>query len=285
MRQIQLSSIWYVGYNKKGKNWKERGLGIILFAMFLFAPILANAQASGGQIVRKKGNDKTRTSKSNRTSSNAANVAILGNGKTIVFETSQAVDLGLPSGTIWAGYNIGANSPKQSGGYYAWGDVDVKSTYTKEHYFDTDRIEKAIVKFKEYKNETKASIIGTDRDVAQVKWGKPWKMPSKAQIEELISKCKKFFVKCNDDSKEYILFKGPNGKSILFLASGKKQDKYVREDHYCYYWSGELDSTIAFSHMASCLFGSGYTWDSSVSAKVYNDFRWYGMNVRAVKSK
>ena len=257
---------------------------IIYITLFILFPIHAIAQASGGQIVRKKGNDKIKMSKSNRTSSNA-NVAILSNGKTIAFETSQAVDLGLPSGTIWAGYNVGANSPKESGAYYAWGEIDDKNTYTKESYFDTDRIENALVLFKVYKTGSKTSIIGTERDVARVKWGTPWKMPSKAQIEELLSKCKKFFVKCNDDSKEYILFKGPNGKSILFLASGIKQDKYVREDHYCYYWSGELDSTIAFSHMASCLSGSGYTWDSSVSAKVYNDFRWYGMNVRAVKSK
>ncbi len=282
MRQIQLSSIWYVGYNKKGKNWKERGLGIILFAMFLFAPILANAQASGGQIVRKKGNDKTQTSKSNRTSSNAANVAILGNGKTIVFETSQAVDLGLPSGTIWAGYNIGANSPKQSGGYYAWGDVDVKSTYTKEHYFDTDRIEKAIVKFKEYKNETKASIIGTDRDVAQVKWGKPWKMPSKAQIEELISKCKKFCVRCKGSSNYYILFKGPNGNSIIFPISGKKHENFVREEQNCCYWSGELDPSNALSNSAFFLFASRSDLETPT---VSSDLRWDGMNVRAVKSK
>ena len=257
---------------------------VSLIMLLLIVPDHTMAQASGGQIVRKMGNDKSQLMRSNRTSSNA-NVAILSNGKTIAFETSQAVDLGLPSGTIWAGYNVGANSPKESGAYYAWGDIDDKNTYTKESYFDTDRIEKDRVVFRDYKTGTKTSIIGTDRDVARVKWGNPWKMPSKAQIEELLSKCKKYFVKCKGDSKDYILFKGPNGKSILFPASGKKQDKYVMEEHYYYYWSGELDSTVAFSQMASCLSGSGYTLDSSVSAKVYYDFRWYGMNVRAVKSK
>lgn len=258
--------------------------GIVIIALLLFMTMNAMAQASGGQIVREKGNDKTKISKSNRTSSNA-NIAILSNGKTIVYETSQAVDLGLPSGTIWGGYNVGANSPKESGAYYAWGDIDEKNTYTKESYFDTDRIEKDRVIFKAYKTGSKTSIIDTDRDVAQVKWGSPWKMPSKDQIEELLSNCKKFFVKCKGDSKDYILFKGPNGKSILFPASGKKQDNYVMEEKNCYYWSGELDSSMAFSHMASCLSGNGYSWDSSVTAKVYYDFRWYGMNVRAVKTK
>lgn len=257
---------------------------IIYITLFILFSIHAMAQASGGQIVRKKGNDKIQMSKSNRASSNA-NIAILSNGKTIAYETSQAVDLGLPSGTIWAGYNVGANSPKESGAYYAWGDIDDKNTYTKDGYFDTDRIENAIVLFKVYKTGSKTSIIGTERDVARVKWGTPWKMPSKAQIEELLSKCKKFFVKCKGDSKDYILFKGPNGKSILFPASGKKYDKNLMEEYRCYYWSGELDSPMAFSQMASCLSGSGYSWDSSVSAEVYYDFRWYGMNVRAVKSK
>lgn len=256
---------------------------ILIIVLLVFVPLIAMAQASGGQIVRKKGNDKIQMSKSNRASSNA-NIAILSNGKTIAYETSQAVDLGLPSGTIWAGYNVGANSPKESGAYYAWGDIDDKNTYTKDGYFDTDRIENAIVLFKVYKTGSKTSIIGTERDVARVKWGTPWKMPSKAQIEELLSKCKKFFVKCKGDSKDYILFKGPNGKSILFPASGKKYDKNLMEEYRCYYWSGELDSSMAFSQMASCLSGSGYSWDSSVSAEVYYDFRWYGMNVRAVKS-
>ena len=256
---------------------------ILIIVLLVFVPLIAMAQASGGQIVRKKGNDKIQMSKSNRASSNA-NIAILSNGKTIAYETSQAVDLGLPSGTIWAGYNVGANSPKESGAYYAWGDIEDKNTYTKDGYFDTDRIENAIVLFKVYKTGSKTSIIGTERDVARVKWGTPWKMPSKAQIEELLSKCKKFFVKCKGDSKDYILFKGPNGKSILFPASGKKYDKNLMEEYRCYYWSGEFDSSMAFSQMASCLSGSGYSWDSSVSAEVYYDFRWYGMNVRAVKS-
>ena len=44
------------------------------------------------------------------------------------------VDLGLPSGTIWAGWNVGASSPEQYGSYYAWGEVVVKRNYSTKTY-------------------------------------------------------------------------------------------------------------------------------------------------------
>lgn len=46
----------------------------------------------------------------------------------------QEVDLGLPSGTIWAGWNVGASSPEESGGYYAWGETEEKNDYSWETY-------------------------------------------------------------------------------------------------------------------------------------------------------
>lgn len=88
-----------------------------------------------------------------------------------------AIDLGLRSGTKWACCNIGATSPEEYGGYYAWGETEEKSSYTLSNY-------------KFYDNgsylDIGTDICGTEYDVAHVKWGGSWQMPSLDQIKELV---------------------------------------------------------------------------------------------------
>ncbi len=44
------------------------------------------------------------------------------------------VDLGLPSGTLWATYNVGATSPYEKGQYFAWGEVEPREDFSWESY-------------------------------------------------------------------------------------------------------------------------------------------------------
>ena len=91
-----------------------------------------------------------------------------------------AIDLGLPSGKKWSCCNVGANSPEQSGGYYAWGETKEKTNYSASTYIHTDPGTGILYNIG-------SDISGTTYDVAYVKWGSLWEMPSKEDFKELIN--------------------------------------------------------------------------------------------------
>ena len=257
------------------------------FILLLMFPIVIWGQSSGGQITRKKQNttnvpQKKMQDKRKRYLPNE--VIVENSKKTIIFETTQAVDLGLPSGTIWGGWNIGANSPKDIGEYFAWGEIVSKDEYIWENYFDVRKIidKGSKIEFKQYYLNGSTSIIGTERDVASIKWGKPWRMPSKAQIEELVTCCSFYMVKFPEKSERYALFMGPNGKSILFPVSGRINEKEKWWGELC--WSGELTPQWNYdSNVQNSFFAWVLEVYSSGAIRVERGFRLHGMNVRAVK--
>ena len=119
--------------------------------------------------------------------------------------TSQSVDLGLPSGLIWAGYNVGASTPSGTGNYYSWGEIMTKNDYVAESY--------------QYNNEDiGVSITGTEYDVARQQWGGSWRIPTKEEFDELVYRCKFEWTTYNGVNGYRIV--GPNGKSIFFPAAG-----------------------------------------------------------------
>lgn len=157
---------------------------------------------------------------------------------------SKAIDLGLPSGTKWAEWNIGATSPEQSGNYYAWGETTVKSDYSWTTYFDSKDGEnfKTYFLYNKQKKLGKPSIVRTSRDVAFIKWGDNWQIPSADQVDELMTKCKWQWT-TKKGMKGFNII-GPNGHSIFMPAAGFKHRKTVNEyGKECHYWSGDLLST------------------------------------------
>ena len=147
-----------------------------------------------------------------------------------------AVDLGLPSGTLWANMNVGATSIYKKGNLYAWGETEVKSTYTSNNYFD-----KTYTLF----NANNYSIIGTEYDVAHVVWGDDWVMPTTSQWHELRDNCTWKFNGSGSSSGGYYTLTGPNGNTIVLPAT----TSYVGND--ASYWSGELKLSspeYAFCH-------------------------------------
>ena len=90
------------------------------------------------------------------------------------------IDLGLPSGTKWACCNVGASSPRQCGGYYAWGETEEKELYDYSTYIHCDGTYGTC-------HDLGESICGTIYDVARVKWGEGWQMPSLEQTVELMN--------------------------------------------------------------------------------------------------
>ena len=128
-----------------------------------------------------------------------------------------AIDLGLPSGTKWCCCNVGASTPEGYGGYYAWGETSEKSVYnwnTYAYYHDSNG--DGWASYDEYTN-IGSDIAGTSYDVARVRMGAPWRMPSVGQMEELINNCSRQWTQLNGVNG--ILVTGPSGGQI-FLPAG-----------------------------------------------------------------
>lgn len=101
------------------------------------------------------------------------------------------VDLGLPSGTLWATCNVGATTPEEDGDCFAWGETEPKDEYTKGNYKYQDEID----------------ILPASADAATVNWGEGWRMPTPKEFLEL-GWCEWTWM-----GKGYKLT-GPNGNSI-----------------------------------------------------------------------
>jgi len=128
-----------------------------------------------------------------------------------VHATPVAIDLGLPSGTKWASFNIGADKPEDYGYYYAWGEVETKNSYGWDNYEHCDGT-------KETCHDIGSEISGTQYDVAHVKWGGDWQMPTADQINELVNNCQHEITTVNGVTGTLVT--GPNGNTIFLPCAG-----------------------------------------------------------------
>ena len=144
------------------------------------------------------------------------------------------IDLGLPSGTKWACCNVDTDhpenqSPTNYGGNYAWGETKTKKTYSWNSYIHCDGVKNTC-------HNLGNDISGTQYDVAHVKWGDGWQMPTYDQMMELINNCTYEYTKM--DGIRGSKFTGSNGASIFLPAAGS----YFDNDHYNFnivgfYWT------------------------------------------------
>ena len=160
-----------------------------------------------------------------------------------------AIDLGLPSGTKWACCNIGASSPEGYGGYYAWGETSEKS------YYDWDTYAYLNSNTDEWVN-LGSDIAGTSYDVAHVRWGGSWVMPSHDRQMELMNKCTREWTTVNGVNG--ILVTGPSGGQIFLPAAGYRWDgglSYAGSGGL--YWSSSQSPDYC-SIAYNLSFGSGF---------------------------
>lgn len=159
-----------------------------------------------------------------------------------IFSFQKSVDLGLPSGTIWAGYNIGANSPLEAGTQYSWGETKSKSQYDLIHYFDY--WDDGYLTYN-YSPERGLQRLLPQNDAAMKIWGGNWQIPTSEDIEELIENCTKEAVEYKGVSGFKLT--GPNGKSIFFPILKKS----IQDMNVSVYWACELGSDG--SHTGACI--------------------------------
>lgn len=134
------------------------------------------------------------------------------------------VDLGLPSGTLWADRNIGADSPYDVGDYFAWGEVFTKTTYSKDNYKYGGSS-----KYTKYNSEDGKTILDAADDAATVNWGSRCRMPTFQECQELTHKCNWTWQSNYNGSAGYLVI-GPNGKSIFFPTTGYYSVSYLDRD-------------------------------------------------------
>ena len=204
------------------------------------------------------------------------------------------VDLGLPSGTLWATCNVGATKPTGYGDYFAWGETSPKESYdwsTYKYMTEGESSRKYITKYTTADGltsgvwyDTDGNFIGDslltllpEDDAATANWGAGWRMPTKAEQDELRNGCD---WEWTDD------FNGSgvagrigtslyNGNVVFLPAAGYR---YITDLSNAggngFYWSSSLYPY--YSDDAYDLYFSGYNVDW-----VSND-RGYGQSVRAV---
>jgi hypothetical protein len=115
-------------------------------------------------------------------------------------------DLGLLSGTMWATCNVGASNPQEYGDFFAWGETQTKSKYDYDNYKYFNSTTYQITKYSLSDNKTELEAAD---DVARVKWGGKWTMPTAAQMTELVNQCYWVWTKNYNESgvAGYIVFK------------------------------------------------------------------------------
>lgn len=99
-------------------------------------------------------------------------------------ETMEYVDLGLPSGIMWAKCDLGETSPEKYGATYAWGETWTK--WTIDYYYFTDIVEGQYTK---YDSRDKRFFLEKEDDVAYLRLGEGWRYPTWNEVQELIDNC------------------------------------------------------------------------------------------------
>ena len=185
------------------------------------------------------------------------------------------VDLGLS--VKWATCNVGATRPEEYGGYYAWGETEEKDNYDWSTYKWCNDSYDTMTKYctnSDYGTVDNKTVLDPEDDVAHVKWGGSWRMPTRAEQDELRENCIWTWTTQNGVNGYKVTSK-TNGNSIFLPAAGFR---FVTEDYSRvssgYYWSSSLLDDYSY-HAYLLLFGSG-----RIDWSYYS--RYYGFTVRPV---
>ena len=195
------------------------------------------------------------------------------------------IDLGLPSGLLWAETNVGAKNCYDSGKYYAWGKTATDSNYV------------APSSYNKYNDDDDKTALELTDDAAAVNWGAYvgtilvtyCRMPSKEEWRELHDNCK-----IGDDANYYgrTYVSKKDGNSIFLPPGGFAIDKNINSSLYeGYYWCRDL--AYAPNYPNVFVFNSNYNKDATYTrigykdeddAKAHYDYRYKGFSIRPVVS-
>lgn len=177
-----------------------------------------------------------------------------------VCEADDYVDLGLPSGTLWATCNIGATSPEDYGDYFAWGETETKEEYTSDNSL-TNGLSISQLESQGYIDGS--GNLTSLHDAATANWGGSWRMPTKADYEELIYNCTWTWTTQNGVNGYKVT--GTNGNHIFLPAAGYRYGSSLYyEGDFGRYWSstpGDFDYDNNAYYLDFGYGGEGVDWD------------------------
>lgn len=184
------------------------------------------------------------------------------------------VDLGLS--VKWATCNVGATKPEEYGDYFAWGETQPNSTYDWSTYKYCNGSSNTLTKYNNSSRygtvDNKTTLEAAD-DAARANWGGSWRMPTKAEQDELRNNCTWTWTTQNGVNGYKVT--GTNGNSIFLPAAGYRYDRSLYyAGSYGYYWSSSLYTD--YPNLAYSLY-----FDLS-SVDWYYSNRYYGQSVRPV---
>jgi hypothetical protein len=191
----------------------------------------------------------------------------------VIIDGHKFIDLGLPSGTLWAETNVGATSATDYGDFFQWGDTDVKTTvdcftYNNKYYKSKN--------YTKYNSTDGLTELESSDDAAYVVWGSFCHMPTFNQMQELVNKCPN--TNWGTQSSVYgRTLTGTNGKTIFLPAAGYRSG-YVtsKQGTLGYYWTSSLNASTSTRLYAYDLYVRDTSWGQG------NGNRDYGYAVRPV---
>lgn len=206
----------------------------VLMLMMLFA-----ASCTKPEVPNNDGND------------NGQNDSIVEN--SIIFDGHDYVDLGLPSGTLWATCNVGANSPEEFGDYFAWGETTPKNLYDWKSYKYSAFVDGRYVLTKYCTNSyygldglvDSLTVLDPMDDAAVANWGEHWRMPTGEEWSELYQNTTLTWTTQND--VDGILLTSWNGNSIFLPNTGFYLDDSLICTSLGVYWSSSLQTSSQIS--------------------------------------
>lgn len=182
------------------------------------------------------------------------------------------VDLGLPSGLLWAETNVGAAFESADGDYFSWGETEENYRYA----WDTYKWGSDLTKYNHTDNKRK---LDAEDDVATVKWGEGCHIPSISDFQELYEKCEWTWQTDYQGGRGYLV-KSTNGKSIFLPAAGYH---YMGSSYYSgtegYYWTSSRHYQYA-----NYAYELKFTQGGGIDVHDYR-YRYNGYQVRPVAEK
>ena len=250
------------------------------------SPTLADAHTSNGYGAGSFSSHITGLSMSTTyyVRAYATNSFVTVYGNQLSFTTADDyvyVDLGLPSGLLWATCNVGADNPEDYGDYFAWGETQPKDTYNWSTYQYCNGSYNTLTKYCSNSSfgyhgftDDLTTLLPED-DAATANWGSHWRMPTEEEWQELYRNTTNTWTTQNGVNGR--LFTASNGNSLFLPAAGYRTDSSLYlAGSYGYYWSSSLDTDYP---SGAWLFGF-----LSGNYRMYNGGRYCGQSVRPVRS-
>ena len=189
------------------------------------------------------------------------------------------VDLGLPSGLKWAKCNVGAEKETDYGDYFMWGSItpNTNTPCDWEHApFNNGSSNFDSTYFNSVKKTVCPNgILAKEYDAARANMGGDWRMPTKAEIQELLDNTSNKWTQVNGVYGRKFTSK-KNGNSIFIPASGNRSGS-------SFYSQGDIGFIWSSSHYTSYTNHAWYLNLSSYNISILSDNRFYGYVVRGVR--